>query len=667
MKHAALNRELDAARERAFAYEDALTEVYAKRFRALARDASARFREIARPRALVAAGGDGLDDPPDWAPPDVQELMDASFFDGLSEREARRIHLEALKAALPDTKVAGAAVSLDIVSPFAQPLLEQVGTKGVNLGLAGRDVIVKVIGNSYDQGLSVQDTAVELKAQIEHLSQTTARMQARTDLNGLANGASLASVQALGDAAPSFKQWLATFDDRTRPTHMAAEGQTVPVDQPFTVGIEPLMYPGDPTGSDAETINCRCTIIYTDELEGTQTEDTVETAVAGETFITSQADAIARVPAATRAEWERDGLEMYHVGPASARDSIAENGLVPGGEGVGSPHPGQQFTPEVKGVYGHDTEEGAFFDMESVNEGAGELATEGEDPRFTTYRFHLDPLETARVGIDNEDSLLYTSTVPPTKIDVWDLTNEEWVPLRAGAAPVPPAAEFTPLKRLDAESTNPVYTSDLNGKPVIVKPEVQIDPVNYQLHIAGGRDLERELAAQVIADQLTALDPELALQTARFRIMDAPVMGRAGVTDLVPDAQPLAFSSVSEAEIRAAAIYDTVIGNVDRHIGNILLNRNGITLIDQGLSFPSVNQEKWVTSYFTREVQAKALQDNEIALLERLRSAMMSGDLRGSLTGTLTPAEIDATQGRIEWMIRNARLPSQDDWAKGLT
>lgn len=59
------------------------------------------------------------------------------------------------------------------------------------------------------------------------------------------------------------KWWLATDDDRTRPSHRAAGERygpenAIPVDQPFEVGGEKLMEPLDPAGSPENTINCRC-------------------------------------------------------------------------------------------------------------------------------------------------------------------------------------------------------------------------------------------------------------------------------------------------------------------------------------------------------------------------------------------------------------------------
>lgn len=56
-------------------------------------------------------------------------------------------------------------------------------------------------------------------------------------------------------------EWLATKDDRVRDDHLAADGQVQPIDMPFSVGGEDLMYPGDPAGSPSNTIQCRCTVL----------------------------------------------------------------------------------------------------------------------------------------------------------------------------------------------------------------------------------------------------------------------------------------------------------------------------------------------------------------------------------------------------------------------
>ena len=54
------------------------------------------------------------------------------------------------------------------------------------------------------------------------------------------------------------KIWVARCDDKTRPTHRAADGQRAPFSGSFTVGGVQLRYPGDPNGPPDEVYNCRC-------------------------------------------------------------------------------------------------------------------------------------------------------------------------------------------------------------------------------------------------------------------------------------------------------------------------------------------------------------------------------------------------------------------------
>lgn len=58
-------------------------------------------------------------------------------------------------------------------------------------------------------------------------------------------------------------EWLSTQDDRTREAHLSVniDPKVVPIDEPFVVMGEELMYPGDPAGSPSNTINCRCTVL----------------------------------------------------------------------------------------------------------------------------------------------------------------------------------------------------------------------------------------------------------------------------------------------------------------------------------------------------------------------------------------------------------------------
>ncbi len=53
-------------------------------------------------------------------------------------------------------------------------------------------------------------------------------------------------------------QWRRSGKLRARINHDAIDGQIREVDKPFAVGGASLMYPRDPAGPAAETINCGC-------------------------------------------------------------------------------------------------------------------------------------------------------------------------------------------------------------------------------------------------------------------------------------------------------------------------------------------------------------------------------------------------------------------------
>lgn len=86
---------------------------------------------------------------------------------------------------------------------------------------------------------------------------------ARTETISAYNvGATQAADELAKELGGYQKEWLATGDAKTRPTHMDADGQKVWSEETFDVGGEALEEPGDPAGSAEETINCRCTVLF---------------------------------------------------------------------------------------------------------------------------------------------------------------------------------------------------------------------------------------------------------------------------------------------------------------------------------------------------------------------------------------------------------------------
>lgn len=70
-----------------------------------------------------------------------------------------------------------------------------------------------------------------------------------------------ATARRIQEQGLSWKKWVAHHDDRTRPAHREADGQTVPATDTFTVGGFRMRYPKDPSAPLHLTINCRCIMV----------------------------------------------------------------------------------------------------------------------------------------------------------------------------------------------------------------------------------------------------------------------------------------------------------------------------------------------------------------------------------------------------------------------
>ena len=121
------------------------------------------------------------------------------------------------------------------------------------------------------RGVQAGENTEELKERIERVtafSEYRADTIARTETIAAYNGGNAASAEALGDFGPTEKVWLAGIDARTRPTHVEANGQTVPFSSPFIVGGVEMQRPHDPTAPAREVVSCRCImqVLYPGDL-----------------------------------------------------------------------------------------------------------------------------------------------------------------------------------------------------------------------------------------------------------------------------------------------------------------------------------------------------------------------------------------------------------------
>ena len=66
--------------------------------------------------------------------------------------------------------------------------------------------------------------------------------------------------KAKSKGADIVRQWNSTLDGKTRSAHRRMDGQIVEVDEPFVMGGQKAMYPGE-FGDPAQDCNCRCTVL----------------------------------------------------------------------------------------------------------------------------------------------------------------------------------------------------------------------------------------------------------------------------------------------------------------------------------------------------------------------------------------------------------------------
>lgn len=155
----------------------------------------------------------------------------------------------------------------EVLNAHAAEYLAMASNRLVGIG----DTAWATARHELEAGFRAGEGINELRERVQRVlrtSESRARIIARTETVSASNAGTLRGVRTLGRFGPQQKQWLATGDSRTRDTHYDADGQTVPVDDYFEVGGASLDFPGDPGGSAAEVVNCRCTVTFVDAEGG---------------------------------------------------------------------------------------------------------------------------------------------------------------------------------------------------------------------------------------------------------------------------------------------------------------------------------------------------------------------------------------------------------------
>lgn len=171
-----------------------------------------------------------------------------------------------------------------ITNEFASQYLQSARNRMVNVGQGLWQDIRKELVAGSEAGEGIPEIAARL-TQFPQVSEYRARMVARTEVISALNAGSYLQMIEYDLGTDVKKEWLATEDQRTRLGHKHADNQSVLLVDEFTVGIysdavkigeEGMEFPGDPTASAGNVINCRCTLGFTFD------EDDVLTAAGGD-------------------------------------------------------------------------------------------------------------------------------------------------------------------------------------------------------------------------------------------------------------------------------------------------------------------------------------------------------------------------------------------------
>lgn len=143
-------------------------------------------------------------------------------------------------------------------SPFTKLAIDSAKDKDVIIRKLTSEMTTSIL-----KGESIPEMSKRIRLIMENNLADSVRI-ARTETTRVENAARM-DVGKEGERLgfKMYKEWVSTPDDRTRLEHLEADGQRVPIDEPFKVGGEEMMYPGDFSlgASPWNTINCRCTMI----------------------------------------------------------------------------------------------------------------------------------------------------------------------------------------------------------------------------------------------------------------------------------------------------------------------------------------------------------------------------------------------------------------------
>ncbi len=142
-----------------------------------------------------------------------------------------------------------------------------------------RNDIELTLWRAIEEGLSIRDIRDEImESHGGQYSRARATNVARTETTSALNSGHVEGIRRAyeGTGLEPAKEWLSLLGTTTRPEHAEADGQTVGVDEDFTVGGEACSFPGDYRLSPAMRCQCQCTTVSSIVGEGIYDDETID-------------------------------------------------------------------------------------------------------------------------------------------------------------------------------------------------------------------------------------------------------------------------------------------------------------------------------------------------------------------------------------------------------
>jgi len=186
----------------------------------------------------------------------------------ITDQQTREIAAAATRQAFGNIGVL-VSWTLDEAPPFAE-LIDTIVKQRLNLTTTvPSDTIFEQVKGAlveqfYSKGASPVDAKFleQLKAIIPKSTEYIAERIARTETATVQSQMQQHTWQSNN---VTHKRWAHSGGANARPSHAEISGETVPIDEPFSIGLQ---YPHDPSGDAGEVINCRChqSPVVTDEI-----------------------------------------------------------------------------------------------------------------------------------------------------------------------------------------------------------------------------------------------------------------------------------------------------------------------------------------------------------------------------------------------------------------